>query len=281
MFNQKQRNRLALSIWLPLILILGSSVVFAETQVLKTRPIMHRTPEEIGAILLPLLDERDHITSNGQILIIKTSSERWPHLQQLIDRLDAPASNLIITVIQDRYRSAESFNAAARLKIQGHSTDKGTDIRGRVHADFSQHQGHADFYNRHTVRTSEGRPAHIKVGKVRPVKRRTHYYSRYGHPEVHESIDFFEVSTGFAVTPRLVGKDQVLLDVAPWSDRFVHRGVIETQGAQTQLRVNLGEWVEIGTVNRQHQQQHSGIGKQAYRLESDVLHIVIKVEKAP
>ncbi len=54
-----------------------------------------------------------------------------------------------------------------------------------------------------------------------------------------------EATTGFEVTPRLVGQ-QVELDVAPWSDRFNNQGQIETQGANTTIRVNLGEWVDLG-----------------------------------
>jgi hypothetical protein len=50
------------------------------------------------------------------------------------------------------------------------------------------------------------------------------------------------VTTGFAVTPRLLGQGEIEIAVSPWSDDF-NQGVISTQSAATRVRAPLGAWV--------------------------------------
>ena len=72
----------------------------------------------------------------------------------------------------------------------------------------------------------------------------------------------------------------MIIDVEPWSDRFQRGGNIETQGASTSLRANLGEWVEIAGSDTSERSERAGIG--VYRRGGGAKHmrILIKIDKA-
>ena len=69
------------------------------------------------------------------------------------------------------------------------------------------------------------------------------------------------------------------MNVMPWSDELNNRGTIDTQGASTTIRVNLGEWVEIGGISQQSQMTRNGILSHRNSTENSNMHILIKVDK--
>jgi type II secretory pathway component GspD/PulD (secretin) len=123
----------------------------------------------------------------------------------------------------------------------------------------------------------DGAPAYIKAGNVIPVTQYQSYPGYYGYPNVMRSTQYIEATTGFEVTPRLAGQ-QVLLEVAPWSDNYQGYGQFQTQSAVTSIRANLGEWVEIGAVGESG--QNNGVGTFSYSRQSvqNRLHILVKVD---
>ncbi|MDA1342598.1 MAG: hypothetical protein O2966_01715 [Proteobacteria bacterium] len=68
------------------------------------------------------------------------------------------------------------------------------------------------------------------------------------YPYQNRSTQLIEATTGFEVTPRLV-RQQVMLDVSPWSDTINAQDQFQTQEASASIQANLGEWVDLGGVN--------------------------------
>lgn len=70
-------------------------------------------------------------------------------------------------------------------------------------------------------------------------------------------------SEGFYVTARLVG-ERVLLDISTTNDSFANtrRGVINTQRVRTTVSGRIGDWIELGTIqktakNHNHEQGYT------------------------
>ncbi|MGR9072938.1 MAG: secretin N-terminal domain-containing protein [Gammaproteobacteria bacterium] len=250
----------------------------AEEMIMEVIPLQNRIAEEVQPLIEPLLQHEDRVIANGTSLIIRTTPSRLAEIRRFLQQLDTPVENLIITVVQDRDITADEMNASADIRLNvplNHPSNVSGNIRGR----YYQIQDRDSRYNTQTIRTMEGTPAHIRVGKVHPVTTTTiHPY--YGYPAVSSSTEFVEATTGFAVTPRLAGDRQVVIDVAPWSDRMNRYGAIETQGAQTSIRANLGEWVEIGGADEDGAFDRSGFLVRERSTRKDTLHILIKVDKA-
>jgi len=249
---------------------------FGEESEIEVIPVYNRPASELQPLISQFLENTDHVAVNGNNFIVRTSPERLQTIINLIRKLDNPQTSLQISVIQSRELTAAQLNAGANVEIYAPLQNPG-DIRGRVNGYYQQSQGRSGMQNSQTIRTMDGAPAYIKAGNVVPVTQYQTYPGYYGYPNVSRSTQYIEATTGFEVTPRLAGQ-QVMLDVAPWSDNYRGYGQFQTQSAGTSIRANLGEWVEIGAVNESG--QSNGAGALSYNQQSieNRLHILIKVD---
>lgn len=260
-----------------LMLFLCVHIANASESVVEVIQVNNRPAEELKPLLEPLLEPSDQIVANGPSLIVKTQPERLQTIINLIRKLDSPVNNLLISVIQSRQMTAEQLNAelSGNISIQ---TTSPNPIGGRIGGYYNQSQGNNRQQNTQTIRTQDGAAAFIKAGNAYPLTTYQAYPTPYGYAPV-PSTQYVEASTGFAVTPRLSGR-QVTIDVSPWSDRLNGQGQFQVQEAQSSIRANLGEWVEIGGVDESS--QSSGTGTFAYNNQSGQsrLRILVKVDMA-
>jgi type II secretory pathway component GspD/PulD (secretin) len=259
-----------------LLLFMVSAPTLAES-VVEVISVYNRPASEIQPLLMPLLENTDQIVANGDSLIVKTTPERVQTITNIIRKLDNPLNNLLITIIQSRDVTAAQLNAGIGFDIQVPLQQPGN-VRGNVQGYYNQSQGQNNRQNTQTIRTLEGVPAHIKAGNIVPITNYQTYRDGYGYPYESRSTQLVEATTGFEVTPRLVGQ-QVMLDVSPWSDNINAQGQFQTQEANTSIRANLGEWVDLGGVNENT--QSSGNTPFGYNNQSgqNNLHILVKVDR--
>jgi hypothetical protein len=207
----------------------------------------------------------------------------------LIDKLDAPLNNLIITVIQSRHATARELNAAARVNLKlprNNQLKPGAGITGHYYQTNDQNSNEST----QIIRTLEGNPAHISVGNSYPIQNVQIYNSGYGYgygyPAVSTTTEFIDATTGFAVTPRLIEKNpgletqQVILEVSPWSENVTTNGQIETRNAQSTIKINLGEWVELGGSDENTRSSTNGNLATIRQTNQNRVHILVKVDKA-
>lgn len=223
-------------------------------------PLENRPADEILDLLIPLLDVNDRIIANGANLIVKTSPEKLATIQMLLKQLDIPKCNLLITVMQQSYKSAEELNVETNpeSEIQMHGMNADT-------RDINNNQ------NIQTIRILDGESAIIQTNKDKLIQNVSVFnsISKYGYPQntISPNLDnmnsghysnstlgantqtqSIETSIGFAVTPRLLGQ-AVILDIQPWSENFQQGYNRQSQSAQTRITLKPGEWIEIGGVD--------------------------------
>ena len=234
--------------------------------------LQNRPTAEIQPLLTPLLEDGEVISGDGFNLIVKAGPARLEEIRKLIERLDGRLHNLVISVLQSSRQTAEQLNAEAALAV---SSDK-IQMHGMVGdtRDFDSQR------SAQQLRTLEGQAAHIQTGQVRPVESIGVYNSGYGYPGVVGQTQMQEASTGFAVVPRLLNNDEVMVDIAPWSDRFLHGGAIASQGMQTTIHARLGEWMEIGGTGDTSQRDNRGFNGLNYTSRDHELRILIKIDLA-
>jgi type II secretory pathway component GspD/PulD (secretin) len=258
--------------------ILFNSCAYAEEAIIEVIPLYNRPASEIQPLLEPLLENGGRVIADGSNLLVRTTPARLAEIKSFIKKLDTRLNNLLITVLQSRQATADELNAQirARLRIPGHDLSKTT---GKITGYYYQTQDQSAKDNLQTIRTLEGNPAYIKTGNTYPVQIFQTYNSGYGYSGVSSSTEFIEATTGFAVTPRLSGQ-QVILDVSPWSDTFNAQGQIRTQEVQSILKVNLGEWVELGGVDENTQSSGNRTLARSWQTNDSRLRILIKVDKS-
>ncbi len=226
---------------------------------------------------MPLLEASEQAIDNGNSLIVKTTADRLPKIQALVQKLDTPLANLIITVVQSHYQTASELNAAAAVDITTAPNSLGRSSAS-MHGFLADTERFKEGESRQQVRTVEGRPAYIKSGRLHPIHNIGIYNSGYGYPAVTTETQFIEASSGFMVVPRLTGR-QVMLEVSPWTDTINRSGGIDTQGAHTQLRTTLGTWVEIGAIDSGGQTQQQGWLKHSRSTKQHTLRLLLKVDR--
>ncbi|HHA18607.1 MAG TPA: hypothetical protein ENK70_02760, partial [Methylophaga sp.] len=232
------------------------SISSANETIMEVIPLHNRPASELLPLISPLLEGPEHIIDNGSNLIVKASTARLEEIKLLITKLDTGLSNLSITVIQSKTATAEDLNASANIRLHI-PLDHPSNLSGRIIGRYANTEDINSDDSTQVIRTLEGRAAYIKIGKIHPI----HNYTIYGwgqrYPAVSSNTQFIEASTGFVVTPRLTGH-QVTMNVNPWSDRLTNQGAIDTQRANTTLRANLSEWVEIGNISESSQETRKG-----------------------
>lgn len=259
-----------------MFMVLFGNVAFAGQTVIEVIPLANRPASEIQPLLEPLLDYADHAIADGSNLVIKTTPERLTEIKTLVNKLDARLNNVVITVMQSRHLTAEALNAAARVRIRGPIDDLSR-ARASVYGHYYRTQDQYANESTQTVRTLEGNTAYIQAGNTYPTETLQIYDSGYG-PAASSTTTFIDATAGFAVTPRLAG-EHAILEVSPWADKLNARGQIETQQAQSTIRVKLGEWVELGGIDEDSRRSGSGTLARLRQTSQNKLRILVKVDK--
>lgn len=261
-----------------LFAVFFSTPSIATQPVIKVIPLNNRSASELQQLISPLLENSEHIIANRSSLIIKASPSRQLEIKHLIKKLDTQLSNLSITVIQSNTRTAAALNASANVNLTI-INNRSNNYSGRIHGHYANTEDLSNNDSQQKIHTLDGKPAYIKTGKIHPIQNISIYNSSFGYPVISNNTQLIEASTGFQVTPRLSGK-QVILEVTPWSDKMNRNGVLSSQSGHTTIRVNLGEWIEIGGIEQQSQHNTNRVLSHAYSTNNKSMKILIKVEKA-
>jgi len=246
--------------------------VAAQETVMEMIPLRNRPAAEIQPLLMPLLEANEVVTGNGFDLIVKASPARLQEIGQLIQQLDKPQRNLLVSVLQSSYKTAEQLNAEAAIAVYPNA------IRMQGMVGDTRDAGEQRAMQQ--LRTLEGQPARIEIGQLRPYEYVTIYDSGFGYPGVTSGTQFQQASTGFAVIPRLQANDEIMLDIAPWAERFRHGGRIDSQSAHTSVRARLGEWIEIGGIAERQQADQRGLSAWNYSTQNRATRILVKIDLA-
>ena len=253
-----------------LIFILHGNCLFAAETIVELIPLSNRLAIDMLPVLSSLLGKSAQLIDNGSSLLVKTTPDRLAKIKAIIKQLDVPQSNLVITVIQSRQASSDELNTAAKAQLDVPINDP-SKSGGTMNNHVYQTQDKDANQNSQTIRTLDGIPAHIKVGNIYPKQN----FSAYGYPT---TTGYTEATSGFTVIPRLVGK-QVILSLSPWSDKMNGQGQIMTQNAQSTIRINLGEWVELGGTGENSNSLSNSTLVNTRQTSGKQLHILLKVDR--
>ena len=258
------------------LLLLFSIVGNAGAPAIEVISLSHRQASELADLVRPLLGAGETVVAHGSRLIVKAGARSMAEIRQLIDQLDKPLARLQISVLQSDRASADRLNAQAA--VHGRMSGQGGHLRGNIVLEQSV-SGSEDSVTQR-IQTMEGRTAHIEVGEAFPIAeyRVSPYGARY-FP--NGGVTYHQATTGFAVVPSLVGDDEVLLDVAPWSDRLQRSGpgIVATRSAHTTIRARLGTWVEFGGKRARQSNQSTGLFGKSHRYGQQDLKLFIRVDR--
>lgn len=241
-------------LWLSLLLIIGifSTASFAkDVAVIR---IKYRWARELAPIVQSMLSADGSVTVSERVnsLVIVDNPDAIQRVRAYLDQFDKPPEQVRIRVRFYEQRTGEAGSISARGRVSGDDWHAATGGRRKDGAEISVEEGRRQQANfsEHSVIATTGQAAYIVAGKEIPYHERWSDLSRrYGRGV--NTVIFQVVETGFDVTP-IISDENVLLKVVP---RMAYDddkdAVVRFYGAQTEVSVPYGRWVEIGGVGDQ------------------------------
>jgi len=247
-------------------------------QRLHTIELRQRPAAEVIPLIQPFLRPGDGISGSGFKLFVRTDEDTLAQLRQMLDSLDQAAQSLMISVRRGHQRSGYDRHLGARGAAVIH--DGGVDGAVAVHGRDRYGQRSGGELQR--VRAIAGEPAFIQTGLQ--VNRPD--YRRYIGPEgtvVRRSYSTQDLTSGLYATVQMQGNDRVRIELSsedrhPRPQRYGRIGAA-VQNVSTVVSGRLGEWIEIGGVNRSWSGSSSGLASAGAAAGGSDDPVYIKVDR--
>ena len=278
--------------WMWLALLLSPVAAAGELEVINLR---HRSAEDVLPVIRPLLEKDDVASGMNYQLILRTSPQNLEQVKKLLESIDVAPRRLKITVLQN----ADSETVARLTGVSGNiglsrearvavpdSGGSGLNVelgqgQDRLKARVSSARALEDERNTQQLQVLEGNRALVRGGQSVPVPQRQVIQGPWG-TRVIDSVQYQEIGSGFYVLPRVNG-DRVTLEISTQNDALVPDGddypVMRVQQASSTLSGRLGEWMEVGGLGQQKDNDSSTLSTRSTSRIREQRNVLIKVEE--
>ena len=233
-----------------LILLMVSCCAFAETD-FKIITLQHVFASDLLPIIEPMVGADGAANGMNNQLIVRATPERMRDIEALIAKLDVTKVNRKITVknsnsVQTQQERVDATGAVKVGKVTVANDRKAKPNSGRI--EVERNNSNTQQNSNQFVNVLDGQRAFIKVGQIVPFTQEWVTITRR-YIQIDQTIDWREITTGFAVRPRTVGdpnNKQVELEITPRIAKLNSQGYIDFEDLKTIINVKLGDWVDIG-----------------------------------
>jgi type II secretory pathway component GspD/PulD (secretin) len=253
----------------------------------------HRTVDELIPILQPLLADGGTLTGMNNQLIVKSTDFNIAEIRQVTESLDRRLRSLMIHVRRNSGSQSNDAGAALsgrwsdgdvaveqgapRQPRDGVSVTAGDRDGNRARLDAHDRSRSGTDVGDFRVQTLEGQPAFIQIGQQVPIPQRAVTVSPYGAVR-HDSVQYYDASSGFYVIPRVSG-DQVQLLVSPYMTRAQGGPLpsFDVQNIETTVIGRLGQWIPLGGVTQSSTRTENGVlytDRTQHSMQSDFMVLV-------
>jgi len=231
--------------------------------------------QQPGQVLLstiePLYGNSAKISARNNTLIVKAPRHILLEIEQLLKEIDKPLHNLLIEVASslDGQGHYQQDSIEGRIKIGDDTVIRsrapkqhspGTTIRYKkdgsvIKTTHTRQSISRSNPNNFKVRAVEGTWSQIQIGRKVP-----YYSSSYRTPYGRKnSVELVDVSSGFEVYPTL-NDNHVTLKVRPYNSSLnrANPGQINIRSVDTIITGKVGQWIYLGGVINQINEQNSG-----------------------
>lgn len=261
-----------------LSLMMISLIAQAATE-FKIITLQHRFASDLLPTITPMVGADGTATGMQNQLILRASPERMRNIEAMIETLDAERVNRRITVsnsnhIENQQNRTDASGTIRRGNVIISNDRYARPNSGRV--DIERSTSTISRNNNQFINVADGERAYISNGQIVPFTQEWISLSRR-YVQIDRQTDWREVTTGFAVRPRTIGK-QVELEITPRIANLNNQGFIDFESLSTTIRVNLGDWVNIGGTMQNNDEMSRRILSVQSTSNSQSSNINIKVE---
>jgi hypothetical protein len=282
------RWRLLLLMILSLLAVSDANRVVAQPMQIEVIELYARDADEMVRLLRPMLAPGGTIRGFRDKLVISTTPENLADLRRILDQVDAPPHQLVITVrqmlsSQSLERNLEISGSVGgehgRVTVPKKSAFAGQQAGAREadHIDVRIDSSRSDVGGgaQQSVRVTEGVPAFIAIGESVPIRVQSGAGNSRGRP-----VEYHNVVSGFYAVARL-RDETVTIQLASKADTVIDHatGAAHIERVTSVLSGRLGEWLEVGGVAHSAQVEGSGTVYHQDSASGDQRRTYIKVEE--
>lgn len=259
--------------------------------------LKNRSAEEVIPIVVPFLQANEAISGDGYQLFIKTTDARAKEIESLINTVDKAVNTLRISVTNDEYiaRSQNSVEGSVTIKTgdadirvgnrypgknNSASVDAEISDNDRVSASWEARNTNSERNKVQFIQVQEGKPAFISRENVRVIPVYSYVERSYGVAAIDHGYAPYSKEDGFYVEARTTDKDhvQVSIQTVSASAEQYRYNDYEQQYAETNVRIPLGQWFEIGGNTDSYRSTSKGILYKTEEKEERYSKIFLKIE---
>ena len=264
-----------MKILLALLLSISLSAL-AQTE-LRVFTLQHHFAKDLYSVITPLVGDDGTVTGMNNQLIVRATPAQLLEIESVIAAMDVPRVNRKITVASNRNQQSTYNNTELSGNVNIGNVTIGNRQRGQgASIDVTRQQNQSSQNSQQFIQVVDGQRAFIQVGTLVPFTQDWLLITKR-YTQITRTTDWVEVSTGFAVSPRTIG-NQVEVEVTPRITNLRSQQSIDFDTLTTVVRVNLGEWVNIGqTMQQRDDVSRKILGSQSGNFE-DKSNLSIRVD---
>lgn len=264
-----------------LFLLLATMCAQAATD-FKIITLQHRFAEDILPMIQPLAGEDGVITGMQNQIIVRVSPDRMTEIERAIANLDTTQQNLKITVSHQNNSNIanDNLNVSGRKRIGNVEVTTNrypyNNRQNGIQIGVQKQQSTTRSNGNQFINMMDGGTGFIRVGQSVPFTQEwVNYMQRYIH--VQRTTEFVEITTGFAVSARSIG-NEVEVEITPRIAQLNKQGFIDFEELSTIVRVNKGEWFDLGGTMQQNDEVSRAILSQQHTRQSQENHLEIRID---
>ena len=287
----KYRHKISLSMFYPsgylrrTILLLSVAALTMPVQAASFKTYVIHTYG--GEALLPAVRQQLNSSRDGGTvatyqdkLVLQTTAANYQAVQQLLTQIDSQPQALTVAVRVGNNGSSQSNIQQGQVII----TNRGIQGSGVINQRNSQQQNNSTYQ----VQTLSGSTASISTGTLYSLTQnyQTTIYQSYHRPAGQIIIQqqvLLPTTQGIAVTPRLLANGQVEVTLTQAEEKLVRsrysqNAAIQGQRLNSTIIVPRGQWITIGQVSQNSQNQRSSYGYNRQTINSNDAPIQLMVQ---
>lgn len=234
-----------------------ASLATAQPTEIKVFQLSNRPAASAAETVRPLLSPAGTVLPDEQTnkLIVRDTPENLAQIEKLLQSIDVAAPQVMI-----------------KINFTGETMASGTNVgggyqspSGAFNATLNGRQNDVVTSGEMKLMVMSGEEGHIEIGRqLTYVQPYWQLANQWGLVPPGMVI-FQNVTTGFAVKPRVVG-DVVTVEVAPWMSYMSERGrgQITFSEASSTVRLKSGDSIMVGSGSQSSSRSDGAVGARAY-----------------
>lgn len=258
------------------VLMMLVQSAYAQTE-LRIFTLQHHFAKDLYSVITPLVGQDGTVTGTNNQLIVRATPAQLAEIEAVIVAFDVPRVNRKITVASNRNQNTTYNNTELSGNVNiGNVTIGNRQREQGARIDVTRQQNQSKQNSQQFIQVVDGQRAFIQVGQLVPFTQDWLLMTKR-YAQLTRTIDWVEVSTGFAVRPRTIG-NQVEIEITPRIAMLNSQESIDFETLTTIVQVSLGEWVNIGqTMQQRDELSRKILGSQSGSFE-DKSNLSIRVD---